>query len=475
MISIVIADDEKLIRAGISKIIRDNIEVPLEINEAKNGAEALELCKTEHPNVLITDIRMPILDGVELMKSVSHLEVKPAIIVLSGFDDFVYAKAAIQNGALSYILKPVDKKELISAVQQAISAYQKEQQKNNESALRTIMNEGRINNQTGIDNSKFPNGYYCLCVMGKQSKKEIESTFDSSDYYVLESKKEFECIIIPREKKLILDSKASVIQQIIGVSNSSDNLSTLRTYKKQAFIAMLNYFFQPVQHLFYFAEDISLDYSKIDEAYEHCLANLNISSTEEIQKQINKLFDFDAWSEKEKPYVLEYLYNRICSSLFVRYPVHTQNDSYLQLKSIMIENIWQYGRLEEWTHCVMDYFIYLSALLKQENVESPHIEKALEYIHQNFSKNINMAMVANQVNINYTWFSEKFKEHTGVNFNEYLKKLRIDEACRLLEKGCYKIYEVAERSGFSDPKYFTKIFKESTGISPAEWKKSHES
>lgn len=104
MISIVIADDEKLIRAGIKKIIKDNIEVPLEIFEAKNGSEALELCKTENPNVLITDIRMPILDGVELMKSVSQLEVKPTIIVLSGFDDFVYAKAAIQNGAMSYIL-----------------------------------------------------------------------------------------------------------------------------------------------------------------------------------------------------------------------------------------------------------------------------------------------------------------------------------------------------------------------------------
>jgi two-component system response regulator YesN len=85
-----------------------------------------------------------------------------------------------------------------------------------------------------------------------------------------------------------------------------------------------------------------------------------------------------------------------------------------------------------------------------------------------------MAMVANQVDTNYTWFSEKFKEHTGVNFNEYLKKLRIDEACKLLEKGCYKIYEVAERSGFGDAKYFMKTFKESTGVSPGEWKRIHE-
>ncbi len=474
MISIVIADDEKLIRAGIKKIIKDNIEVPLEIFEAKNGSEALELCKTENPNVLITDIRMPILDGVELMKSVSQLEVKPTIIVLSGFDDFVYAKAAIQNGAMSYILKPVDKKELIISVQQAISEYQKEQQKNNEQALRSIIDEGRIDYKLGIDNSKFPNGYYCLCIMGKHSRQYVEETFKSSGYYTLESKKNYECIVIPRETKLMLDSAASITNQTIGVSNSSDNLSALRTYKKQAFIAMLNSFFNPSIQITYYAEDVSIDYSKIDELYEHSLAKLTIASNDDVQKQVNKFLDFTSFGEKEKPFALEYLYNRICSSLFVRYPSYTQNDSYLQLKSIMIENIWQYQHISEWTICVMDYFIYLAALLKKQNIENPHIEKALEYIHQNFSKNINMAMVANQVNINYTWFSEKFKEHTGVNFNEYIKKIRIDEACRLLEKGCYKIYEVAERSGFSDPKYFAKIFKESTGFSPGEWKASHE-
>ena len=73
------------------------------------------------------------------------------------------------------------------------------------------------------------------------------------------------------------------------------------------------------------------------------------------------------------------------------------------------------------------------------------------------------------------WFSEKFKEHTGVNFNEYLKRLRIDEAKKLLEKGTYKVYEVAERCGFSDVKYFMKIFREETGMSPTEWSKKHES
>ena len=69
MITIVLADDEKLIRAGLKKILLENVDIPLEIIEAKNGEEALEQCRNKRPEILITDIRMPVMDGVELMKN----------------------------------------------------------------------------------------------------------------------------------------------------------------------------------------------------------------------------------------------------------------------------------------------------------------------------------------------------------------------------------------------------------------------
>ena len=146
MITVVLADDEKLIRAGLKKILLDSIDIPLEIIEAKNGEEALELCKEKQPEILITDIRMPVMDGVELMKNISELDevMRPAIIVLSGYDDFSYAKAAIQSGALSYILKPVDKKELITAVNSAIMDSQKDESAKAEKADFVIVNDGSI-------------------------------------------------------------------------------------------------------------------------------------------------------------------------------------------------------------------------------------------------------------------------------------------------------------------------------------------
>ena len=158
MISIVIADDEKLIRAGIKKILTTSFDVPLAIHEAKNGQEALALCKQELPELIITDIRMPIMDGVELMKQLNQLETKPAIIVLSGFDDFSYAKEAIANGAVSYILKPVDKKELITAVNSAITFSRKDEKKRNEAILKQIAEQGHLDKDIIPDNIKFENG-----------------------------------------------------------------------------------------------------------------------------------------------------------------------------------------------------------------------------------------------------------------------------------------------------------------------------
>ena len=480
MIEILIADDEKLIRAGIAKMISKSIEnIELKIVEAKNGQEALEICKTDEPQVLITDIRMPIMDGVELMKNVSALENKPKIIVLSGFDDFVYAKSAIQNGALSYILKPVDKTELINAVEQAITEFRKSEKQRTEDTLKNIINDGRVSEGSQFSDSDFVNGYYCVNIIGPHCKKAVAQVLENVKYYSLESKKNFENIIIPLEAEFLIKSDFTLSNFTIGISALSKNIASLRFYKKQAFTAVLQSFFvEDKKGIFRYDETVSLnedtlDFTNLNDKCERCFSKLSVSTPEEIQKCISGFFEFKDEDQNLCAEQLNFIYTKITENLFGRFSIYTQNDLYLDLKGIMIENILQYKTLAEWQKNVTDYAIYLSELLKKNNVEYPFIDEALAYIKNNFNKNINMAMVANEVSVNYTWFSEKFKEHIGMNFNEYIKKLRLDEACRLLEKNIYKVYEVAERSGFGDVKYFMKTFKEATGLTPSEWKKQH--
>lgn len=488
MITIVLADDEKLIRAGLKKILLDSIDIPLEIVEAKNGEEAFELCKEKQPEILITDIRMPVMDGVELMKNISGLDevMRPAIIVLSGYDDFSYAKAAIQSGALSYILKPVDKKELITAVNSAIMDSLKEEKEKNEEKFRQIIEKGRLDDVSGLPEISVKNGLRCIVIYGRNSVQALEAVMHGRRYYVIEQTKNSVLIVYPFDGEEVEYEPSYLDTYIVGISGPADDYSMLRTMRRQAMTAAMQAFFDAETGevlkdsrrggLYFWENDTHIsDFTSLDEIYEKMIGHCDIASPEETQADVALFGTCFTENAKLNSETLYYLYRKITSNMFTRYPGYTDSDMYLHIKSIMIESIFENTNLGEWKTSVMDYAVYLSALLKQNTKESPYITEALAFIKTHFKKNINMAMVANQVSVNYTWFSEKFKEHTGVNFNEYLKRLRIDEAKKLLEKGTYKVYEVSERCGFSDVKYFMKIFREETGMSPTEWSKKHES
>lgn len=486
MITIILADDEKLIRAGLKKILMDSLDIPIEIIEAKNGEEALNLCREKKPEILITDIRMPVMDGVELMKNIATMEEnqKPAIIVLSGYDDFSYAKAAIQSGALSYILKPVDKKELITAVNSAIMDSMKEEKEKNENKFRQIIEKGRLDDVSELPEITVKNGLRCIVIYGKNSLQALEAVMHGRMYYVIEQTKNSTLIVYPFDGVEVEYEPSYLDTYIVGISGPADDYSMLRTMRRQAMTAAMQAFFDAETGkvleqgrrggLYYWENDTHInDFGQLDEAYEKMMGRCDLATAEEMQSYVEVLFSSFTENAKLNSETLYYLYKKINSNLFTRYPGYTDSDMYLHIKSIMIENIFEYSSLAEWQSSVQDYSVYLAALLKRNTKESPYITEALAFIKTHFKKNINMAMVANQVSVNYTWFSEKFKEHTGVNFNEYLKRLRIEEAKKLLEKGCYKVYEVAERCGFSDVKYFMKIFREETGMSPTEWSNKH--
>ncbi len=483
MISVVIADDEKLIRAGLKKILTDSLDIPLNIIEAKNGEEALELCKSEQPELIITDIRMPRMDGIELMKNLSALENHPSIIVLSGYDDFSYAKAAIQNGASSYILKPVDKKELLNSVKSAVSIYEKEEKKRNEEYLKAFVTGNEVEDGNFLENMKFQNGFYCVSFYGEKCFEIIEPILTTFQFYCIERKRNSCCFVIPNEALSFLQNDITLSPFLVGVSSLSNNISLLTQMIQQAKISMLTAFFEKSQNMisktkqkgfFYYSEIKQLeDFSIIEKNYDKFIARIEISDVEEIQKKLGELLDFSEVEPEFCVSTLDYLYRKITVDLFTRFKTIIEDDMYLLLKQMMIVNIMLVNNLLEWESYISDFLIYLSSILKKDKSEYPYIAQAVEYVKTHFTKNINMAIVANYVSTNYTWFSEKFKEQMGINFNDYLKKLRIEEAKRLLETGCYKVYEVSSRSGFSDVKYFMKSFRENTGMSPTEWKKKY--
>lgn len=476
MTKILIADDEKLIRAGIRKMLSDALDETVMFLEAKNGTEAYEICQKELPDVMITDIRMPGMDGVELMRRVSEFPQKPAIIVLSGFDDFSYAKAAIENGVIAYILKPVDEKELLSVMEKALNSVRRDAQKENEEKLRSFISEGHLSDDIAFDAAQFAkDGMYCVTICSPLCNRSDVEFLQGVSHYIIEQKRGYMTFLVSQNSLERITGHPSLADCSMGISSLSTNISDLRHISEEAFIALLQKFFSSEKRgVFRFPESRPMpDFTELDTNYDKVIASLDLLNEEEVRKSVKKFLDFDSLEEVDYAECLFYAYNKIISGLFKRYPKFNPADTYLYLKGLMIENITQVSTLVEWKTYVLDYVLYLLELLRNQQGKYAYVTKALAYINQHYKEDITMATVANYVSMNYTWFSEKFKEQMGVNFNDYLKRFRMEQAKRLLEKGTYKVYEVAEKCGFKDVKHFMKTFREMNGMSAGEWARLH--
>lgn len=474
MIRILIADDEKLIRAGIKKILSDAFPDAAVITEAKNGAEAYSACEAEKTDLLITDIRMPILSGTELMQKTAFLEHRPAIIVLSGFDDFSYAKAAIDSGAVAYVLKPVDEKELLSAVDKALAGVKKEMRSREEASVRALVSEGRLASDAAGNGLSFAkDGMYCLSISGLPEHEDVPSFFEGIPCYVVERKRGLVTLVSSASGLDLIREKAASCSLDVGVSSLSCSASDIRRLRQESFKALLSRFFEDGpgcgRIYFYPKEEPSVDLSGMDLLYEKVTASLDLLNEESVRRSVRRFLDFTPYQGGGATEALFYAYNKIVSGLFARYPKLSADNSYLYLKALMIENIFLSSALGEWKRYVLDYVLFLMELLKSGRGKYAYVTKALDYIARHYMEDITMATVANYVSMNYTWFSEKFKEQTGINFNDYLKRFRMDQAKRLLETGTYKVYEVAEKCGFKDVKHFMKSFREMNGMSAGDW------
>jgi two-component system response regulator YesN len=473
VISVLIVDDEKNIRAGIRKILAESVEWKLDCVEAKNGEEALGVIDARRIDLMITDIRMPKMDGIELMRTLASRERAPAIIVLSGFDEFSYAREAIRAGAVSYILKPVDRNELIGVVTETIASIEKRNKGDAEKAIRKVMAEGRVGRGVAIGDFSVDEPFFFAVVTGPKAEEAVNDVSARHTCFIVERQGGNVLALLRGDGLDALCAFAESAEDVcVGSSGVCSSLGNLRTAWHQALIASYNRFFVTGKNAFRFEESgEAFDRGGFNSLVLKLTALIGSGDQDAIASCLAEIFSFDGVAPKDRPNFFFSLHEYVGAGIVRKYWEYTDSDMYLNLKALMIENVGAFGSIDDYRKAVLDFVLYLDSILRKKRVEYPFVAEAIGFLGEHFREDINMSVVANHVSVNYTYFSEKFKEHTGVNFNDYLKRLRIEEAKRGLEKGCYKVYEVATNSGFGDVKHFTKTFKEITGVSPGEYRK----
>ncbi|WP_340021029.1 response regulator [Paenibacillus sp. FSL K6-1096] len=510
MTNLLIVDDEKMIRQGLKAMIEREYPSVYTVSLAGNGAEALELYRQQRQDVIITDIRMPIMDGMTMLAQLSAEAgpgEAPAVVILSGHDDFEYAKSAIRYRVKDYLLKPIRREELFGileriaaegAERESSSRRQQEEAESYRRELRAARLRGLLLQQEGEVSAAQQQELAAL---------EVPFTVGVLNYYhsdgtrmkpgevqgLLEQlagplEQHFAEILTDGEGRLVLAGSGERFRELAGKAGAKELKRLLlgisrETLQAEQFRAAYLEACRALEYTFLSPQASFVDYTEIqsgrlsfpapEEELRKLLNMLGTDREKEIKALLGVIFQTDHLPHLDLSYlenVGRSINERVLDEVF-----RAHGEASVEVLKLyrLVGNLHNfrhfhdyYRTLEHLLLSVNDYIIGI----KSAHTEHADMEEALAYIEANYSRPLNMAMVSNYVSLNYSYFSEAFKAYTGESFVLYLKKVRIRHAKELLADHRIKLASVSEAVGFENSKQFTRVFKELEGISPGEYR-----
>ncbi|MGG7212830.1 response regulator [Clostridium nigeriense] len=523
---IMIVDDEEEIRLGVIKKINWEEHGFVVVGDAENGQEALEMAEKIHPDVIMTDIKMPFMDGLELGKKIVDLMPSTKIIIFSGSDDLEYAHQAIKINVIEYVLKPINSIELVEVLKRLREKLDKEydDKRNMEILQKHFLEsipvireqfligalEGRITKEQWEEDERrlgldFISNYICVAVInidGLSIEQDSGLVSISIKNMVDETMGNYcDFISFPYIDKIVVllsfDEKDNIIKVIkgldeickvfecvfgstisIGLGRISNDISAIRLSYNTAQSALS---YRPIlgNGKTLYIDDVEPDNSiqlQFDELDEiKFLNSIKLFTEEDIKEAVEDIFikieDSLVALEKYRIYLMEVLTAMLKL---------TQSHN-IEIRSIFGENFNFFTYLEQFNSIgeIKDWFIekslFLNEIIKKERVNSSKIlvEKAKEYIKNNYKDfEISVEKLCSNLHVSPTYFSTIFKKETDMSFVNYLTNVRLEEALKLLNTTDDKTYIIATKVGYQEANYFSYVFKKKFGISPSRYRKN---
>lgn len=508
---ILIVDDEYLLRQGIKHLVDWNKEGFEIVGEASNGKEALDLIKILKPHIIISDVVMPIMDGVDLSKIVKTMYPEIQIVILSSYSDFNYVKDTFKLGVNDYILKPkLNPEELVLLLKNTasnipnftISFPENNSTLNINNLLSKLISGFDTSLNMKIMEDVFP--YNSFCLIGDNIKSLTNKNFmkplslrsilsntaknslEGLVYYEIDVSSDLFLIIINFENK----NYSKVLDQI------NDMISKITKEIPQAFFVLSKTF-----NSLYELEKIYTNNFKPLFGYKFYLKDKNIISYEDLpQNRVKEKFDFKHYSDqiymlnidKSLNYLKEYMSLSIKNYTLNEFELKTlfQNALYniinildeLNFNMDDMDNLKiEYFRCIDETKSTEELLFLLDMITKdinellnnQQNKLNDHrINKIIEYISNHYAEQLSLKQVADKFHFNYYYLSSYFSTHSKEGFSEYLNKIRVDKAAELLRNEEIPVSEISFMVGYSDHSYFCKVFKKLKKLTPSKFRKN---
>lgn len=518
-------DEENVARAILKKIEWEAIgfEVP---KYARNGIEALELAESLKPDVVMTDIKMPYMDGMELARNLRKLYPNIRIIFFSGFDEFEYAKEAIRLEAEEYILKPIDSNELKNIFEKVHGQLDKETEERLSTAklekyyteslpllqedFLTALIEGRIPGEKVdklIEDYRIdlPGPYYVCAIVHTSSnnvpegmnplllkiavKRLIEERIDDR----------WKVRTLPYAENTVMIACLSDEKKIASFTDECDRLCRLSESILKAGVTI------GIGNVCKNMEEISKSYSGGRDAvsYRALYGSCKAINIEEIVPQEDddyygdnseglydifkkvKMSDEAAIRLSIEEYMKKTSDKHSSIQNYRFYVMELVSDIYKFAKNNQLDTteifdkdedlysklrIMEAGELSKWLEQVCIRMHVMIGSKRNDSTRS-FVAKAKDYVTEHYAdQELTVDYICNHLGVSSAYFSTIFKKETGTTFVTYLTDYRMDRAKHLLVETDDKTYIIAEKVGYSDPNYFSYVFKKQFGVSPSKFK-----
>lgn len=507
---ILFVDDEPLTRTYLRQII-DWEELGITVaGEAGNGKEALQLIAREPFDIMITDIRMPVIDGIELIQAIRETSQEMKIIVLSAYSDFEYARTVFSYGITGYLIKPINEEKLLSLVQKAQQELQcsiEEAQKSR--FTQTLAAETLLWEQITKPNTdeQFFRKFESLRSKPDLSRYQLVSlTFTRSDLtrkavvaalheasplfenygrFIIRAARRVWLMILEKEigsqevrlAGEIIHSRIDPAAYIL-VSGTHASPSTLsEAYTELNYLTALRFYANRTHYVFYRKRKHpvpAVPSFTIYDAVNRSILLLQSRALTTIDAYMDELDEMTQQLYGDQ--VEEYKNYWAMFLLLVRTRIE-QSDALIHLPRVLKEFEHTTFQDAESSEQILDFLKSCFAAVLQtsvsvpDNQSMPIVQMIKEYIQKNYQKKVSLDSIAEAHELSKNYVCRVFHNVTGVTLWDYLTMVRIEHAKQMLSSSSRTTGEIAQLVGYENQGYFSSVFKKKTGISPKKFRK----
>ena len=520
--SIILADDEQQILFGMKKGIPWD-ELGFEVvGTAQNGKEALELIEELHPDLLISDIRMPFMDGLELSKIIHESYMNTKVILFSGWDDFEYARLAISYAVSEYMMKPINYEEMKALLVSMHEELEREYaEKLNRDRLEKVYQESlpllrqqffsqvvtgsmeKSYREQQAKNLKLDVRFACFYVVAvklyesdsqdvlselsmKETMKEVlekiavvyQFPMLDKEIFLLCSNRQHDLERITRaiEEASVIIHRIFHAEIFCGIGTVCNSMEEVPVIYKQALEA-LDYNLVIKEECYTYYNDIlplkkdENDWSKEVDGIEKIITHCSESELEtEVMKLLQKVQRVHYNLNEYQIVILEILF--AISRVYKKYQIGIDENS--ADTKMMAVNILSLETGEELNAWLLNYCKLIRTTIQKKQIDNNVVlaSNAKKMVQENFrNPSLSVETICEELHVSSSYFSKIFKQETGYTFLNYLISLRMEEAKRLLKQTDYKSHVIGEMVGYPEPNYFSYVFKKNCGVSPAKYRK----